>query len=194
MKQVSLSGSPRAGVGKKDAATIRKKGLVPCVLYGGSEQLHFSVKYIDIHKIVHSPDVYNVALEVEGKKQEAIIQELQFHPVTDKILHVDFLALHNDKPAKIELPVRVSGASPGVLMGGKLAKNFQKIKVEALPADLPEAINIDITPLNIGDNIRVRDLAAANTKLSFHAPAASVVVGVKMARGAKKADDEPAKK
>ena len=188
-----MSGSSRANVGKKDAATLRKKGQVPCVLYGGSEQLHFSAKYIDVHKIVHSPDVYNVALDVDGKKQEAIIQELQFHPVTDKILHVDFLALHPEKVAKVELPVRVSGASPGVLMGGKLAKNFQKIKVEALPADLPEAINIDISPLNIGDNVRVKDLAAANDKLRFHAPAASVVVGVKMARGAKKAEDEAKK-
>jgi large subunit ribosomal protein L25 len=193
MKQVSLSGQPRAGVGKKDAAELRAQDMIPCVLYGGKDQIHFSVKKIELSKVVFSPDVYQVNLEINGSTSPSIIQELQWHPVTNEILHVDFLTVSDEKAVKLELPVRITGTSPGVIMGGKLSTPYKKIKVEGTLSSLPEAITVDITNLNIGDGVRVKDLQYPGLK--FHAPAASEVVGVKMARGAKKAgDEEPAGK
>lgn len=186
MKQVSLSGSPRENVGKKDAAALRANNRIPCVLYGGEEQTHFSVDRLDITKVIYSPDVYQINLDVAGKKVNAVMQEIQFHPVTDEILHVDFLQMFDDKPVKVNLPVRTKGNAPGVMMGGKLQQPFKKLRAEGLPKDLPEEVLVDITSLNIGDSVRVRDLHLEG--LTFHAPQAAVVVGVKMARGAKKAE------
>lgn len=181
MKKVQLSGSPRVNVGKKDAKAVRDNGGVPCVLYGNGEQTHFSVKHVELEKIVHSPDVFQVELDIDGKKTTAIIQELQQHPVKDTLEHVDFLELSADKPVKVGLPVRLTGASRGVLNGGKLLQVFRRLNVMALPGDLPEAITLDISPLRIGQAIRIKDIA--NDKLRFLDPNAAVIVSVSRARG-----------
>lgn len=191
MKTAQLSGSLRTNVGKKDAAAVRNAGLVPCVLYGSGEQTHFSVKLNDLEKIIFSPEVYQVALDVEGKKATGIVRELQQHPVKGTIMHVDFLEVDNVKPVKIGLPVRLTGASRGVLAGGKLLQVFRNLTVSGLTKDLPDSITLDISKLRIGQSIRVRDIAIEGVKL--YDPANAVVVSVKMARGAVKgadADDE----
>ncbi|MFM7757745.1 MAG: 50S ribosomal protein L25 [Crocinitomicaceae bacterium] len=192
MKTAQLSGSLRANVGKKDAANLRNAGRVPCVLYGQGEQTHFSVKQVEIEKIVFSPDVYQVELEIDGKKSRGIIQELQQHPTKDTIQHVDFLELTDTKEVRVKLPVRISGSSRGVMAGGKLNTAFRVLQCVGLPKDLPDAITLDITKLKIGQSIRVNAIEIPGVK--FLDPANAVVVSVKMARGAVKGagagDDE----
>ncbi|MCH2236166.1 MAG: 50S ribosomal protein L25/general stress protein Ctc [Crocinitomicaceae bacterium] len=182
MKEVSLSGSVRQSVGKKDAKAVRNAGNVPCIIYGRGEQTGVSIKHTDLEKVIVSPNVYILNIDVEGKAVKAIIQEVQFHPVTDRILHVDFLELQDDKKVKIDIPVRTVGRAIGVMNGGKLQKVFRKLKVYAYPSDLPDAIEVDIANLRIGGMIRVGELAT--DKLEMLNPANAVVVGVKMARGA----------
>jgi len=186
MKKVQLSGSVRPNVGKKGAKATRNAGLVPCVLYGQGEQTAFAVKANDIEKIVYSPDVYQVELEIEGKKAVGIIQELQQHPVKGTIQHVDFLELNDKKEVKVGLPVRLIGNSRGVLNGGRLMQIFRRLNVLALPADLPEAIVVDITDLRIGQAIRIKDIA--NNKVKFLDSANAVIVSV--ARSRVSVDDE----
>ena len=179
-----MSGSPRASVGKKDAKALRGAGMVPCVLYGQGEQTHFSVKSTDLQKIVYSPDVFQIELDIDGKKTVGVIQDMQQHPVKDTLEHVDFLELNDKKPVKVALPVRTSGSARGVLNGGRLMQVFRRLQVVGLPADLPEAMIVDITDLKIGMSTRVKDVADVNQKLTFLDPAGAVVVSVKTARGA----------
>jgi large subunit ribosomal protein L25 len=189
MKTAQLSGSPRVNVGKKDAAAIRRAEQVPCVLYGLGEQTHFSVRRIDMEKLVFSPEVYKIELEIDGKKTSGIIRELQQHPLTGIIQHVDFLELSDSKPVRVGLPVRLTGSSRGVIAGGKLMQTFRRLQVVGLPQDLPEAIVLDISKLKIGKSIRVGSIEIPGVK--FLDPANAVVVAVKMARGAiKPADDD----
>jgi large subunit ribosomal protein L25 len=180
MKTVSLSGFQRGGVGKKDAATVRKEGKIPGVLYGGKEQIHFNVNDLDIRKIVYSPEAYIVELDLGGTKYRTVLQEIQFHPVTDRILHFDLLQLFDDKSVKVNLPVRIAGTSPGVMQGGKLAVNYRSLPVKGLPANLPDAISVDISNLKVAENIRIRDLKVDGCQIMQ--PAASVVVAVKATR------------
>ena len=182
MKKAQLSGSLRANVGKKDAKAVRNAGRVPCVLYGAGEQVHFSVRSVDMEKIIFSPDVYQIEIDIDGNKKMAIIQEKQMHPVTDKPRHVDFLELDDKKPVKVSLPVRTTGASIGVMNGGKLRIPNRMLRVLGLPADLPEEVSIDISGLRIGQSVRIKGLDVPN--VTFLEPAEAVVVGVKMARGA----------
>lgn len=182
MKTVQLSGSPRASVGKKDAKAVRNAGGVPCVLYGSGEQTYFSVRDVDIEKIVFSPDVFQVELDIDGTKKKGIIQELQIHPVTDKVLHVDFLELEDGKPVRLGIPITLSGRSKGVLNGGRLQQVFRRLKVRGLPKDIPAAVDIDITNLKIGESRRISDLNVPGVELLDAQDA--VVVSVKMARGA----------
>ena len=187
MKVAQLSGSLRTNVGKKDAKALRSEDRVPCVLYGQGSQTHFSVKKIDIERLVFTPDVFQVELDIEGKKATAIIQDFQQDPVRDTIRHVDFFELDAKKPVKVGLPVRVTGNSRGVMAGGKLAQVFRRLTVVGLPKDLPEEVSIDITKLRIGQSIRVGQIEANG--LTFLEPANAVVVAVRMARGAAKGSD-----
>ena len=188
MKQVSLSGSARQNVGKKDAKAVRNENFVPAVVYGGKEQVHFKIKHTDMEKLIYTSDVYKVELDIDGKKTNAIIQDIQQHPVTDKIMHVDFIELFDDKPVKMRIPVRIEGRSPGVMAGGKMQQVFRRLQVVGLPSAIPGEIAADISALKIGDSIRVSDLAKDGIKLLD--PANAVVVSVKMARGASKATEE----
>ncbi len=188
MKTAQLSGSLRVNVGKKDATALRNAGRVPCVLYGTGEQTHFHVKLNDIEKIVLSPEVYQVHLDVEGKKARGIIRELQQHPVTDRIRHVDFLEITETKPVTVALPVRLTGSSRGVLAGGRLMQVFRSLRSIGLIQDLPDAITLDISKLRIGHSIRVKAIDIPG--VTFLDPANAVVVSVKMARGAVKGADD----
>ena len=189
MKKAQLSGSLRSNVGKKDAKAQRVAGLVPCVIYGSGEQTHFSVRSVDMEKIIFSPDVFQIEIDIEGTKKMAIIQQKQMHPVTDKPRHVDFLELDDKKEVKVSLPVRTTGSAIGVMNGGRLRQNYRMLKVSGLPGDLPEEVSLDVTDMRIGASVRIKDLDLA--KISILEPAEAVVVGVKMARGAA-ADDEEA--
>ena len=188
MKTAQLSGSLRVNVGKKDATALRNAGRVPCVLYGTGEQTHFHVKLNDIEKIVLSPEVYQVHLDVEGKKARGIIRELQQHPVTDRIRHVDFLEITDTKPVTVALPVRLTGSSRGVLAGGRLMQVFRSLRSIGLIQDLPDAITLDISKLRIGHSIRVKAIDIPG--VTFLDPENAVVVSVKMARGAVKGADD----
>lgn len=181
MKEVSLSGSLRAGVGTKDATAVRNSGRIPCVVYGSGNQTHFSVVQLDMERLVFTPHVSIVNLDIEGKKSKAIIQDIQFHPVTDKIHHVDFLELNDNKKVKVDVPVKLTGRSVGVMAGGKLQQVFRKMKVQALPKDLPDSITIDITNLKVGDAVRVKELNTDTVQILTAQNA--VVVSVKQARG-----------
>lgn len=182
MKTVQLSGSLRANVGKKDTKAVRKNGGVPCVLYGSGEQVCFSVRSVDIEKLIFSPNVYLIELDIDGTKRTGIIQDKQMHPITDKPLHVDFLEVVEGKPIRVGIPIRVVGRSKGVLNGGRLLTVFRTLNIEGLPKDLPNEAEIDITPLRIGQSIRVRDIEMPGVKTLEDESA--VVVSVKMARGA----------
>jgi large subunit ribosomal protein L25 len=189
MKTAQLSGSLRTNVGKKDATAVRNAGKVPCVLYGQGEQTHFAVKQNDIEKIVFSPDVYQVELDIEGKKANGIIRELQQHPTKGTVMHVDFLELSATKPVKVGLPVRIIGSSKGVMAGGKLMQVFRRLNCVGLPQDLPEAITLDVTKMKIGKSVRVGAINIPGVTILD--PANAVVASVKMARGATKpADDD----
>lgn len=188
MKTVQLSGSARQNVGKKDAVTLRKSGKVPAVLYGAGTQTHFAIDALPMSKLVVTPNVYQIELDVEGTKNKAIIKEVQFHPVTGDILHVDFLQLADDKPVKLKLPLRLTGNSLGVKNGGKLLVSFRKVDVIGLPSAFPDDITVDITDLRIGTSVRVRDLSYDG--LTFLNDPAAMVVQVKMARGAVDAEEE----
>lgn len=188
MKKAQLSGSLRANVGKKDTSALRNEGRVPCVIYGQGEQIHFSVRGVDVQKIIFSPDVFQVEINIEGgKKVMAIIQDMQMHPVKDTPMHVDFLELNDKKKVKVSLPLLTKGSPIGVMNGGVLRQPYRKLRVTGLPGDLPESIVIDVAELRIGGSIRVSDLSIKGVE--FREPASAVVLGVKMARGAVDEDE-----
>ena len=180
MKTVSLSGSPRVSVGKKGASSLRKEGKIPSVVYGGKDQIHFSILENEAKKLVFTPNVYLIELNIGDKKFKVILQETQIHPVTDRILHLDFLEISDDAPFKLSLPVSLEGFAKGVRNGGKLRQNFRKLRVFGLAKDMPDAVSIDISPLKIGDKIRVGDIIVSG--LNFLDPKNAVVVGVQTAR------------
>ncbi len=188
MKKVSLSGSPRANVGKKDAKAQRREGMVPCVVYGTGEQTFFTVDEVNIKKVVYTPEVFQYELDIDGKKVNAVIQDLQFHPVSDKVTHVDFLEIVPGKDVKISVPLRMTGQSPGVRAGGRLAVQYRTIKAKGAADKFPEAIEVDISAMEIGDKIRVSELAWEG--LTFLAAPTDVLVSVKTSRAAMSAEAE----
>ncbi len=160
MKVVSMSGSLRENVGKKDARKIRNNGGVPCVIYGGKEQIHFSTDSKSFLKIVFTPEVCFVKIDIDGKEYNTILQDIQYHPVTDIVYHADFMEFSDDKPIVMNVPVKVVGVAPGILKGGKLVQKFRKLKVKALPANMPEAIEVNINSLEIGMVVKVADITS----------------------------------
>ena len=180
MKTVSLSGSLRGSVGKKDAKLQRRVGKIPCVMYGGKEQIHFVADEKSFSKILFTPEVYMIKIAIDGKEYDTIYQEIQFHPVTDKLLHVDFLQLIPDKPVVIAIPVKSEGVSPGVLKGGRLEKKLRKVKIKALANDLPDFIMINISSMDIGDSVKISDLKIEG--VTFLDAPNNVVIAVRTAR------------
>jgi len=194
MKSITIQGTKRENVGKKSTRALRDAELVPCVVYGGTETLNFSTPEKSFKKLVYTPEAHTVSIEVDGKTIPAVLQDIQFHPITDNILHVDFYQLSEDKPVIMEVPVKITGRSKGVMRGGALRQSFRKLKLKALPANLPDEVIIDITELNIGNKIYVGDIK--NDSYTFMHPDNAVIVAVKMSRNAMKGgisnDDEEA--
>ena len=188
MKSITITGSQRESVGKVSTKALRNAGKVPCVLYGGDKPLHFSADETSFKKLVYTANVYTATIEVEGTKYHAILQDIQFHPVSDKILHVDFYQLFDDKLVTMNIPVRLIGTSPGVINGGSLSFAKRKLSLRALPADLPDFLNADISELRIGMKLVVSELA--NEKFTFLHPENTVVVQVRTARSAVEEEEE----
>ncbi|WP_379966998.1 50S ribosomal protein L25/general stress protein Ctc [Epilithonimonas sp. UC225_85] len=184
MKSITIQGTKRESVGKKSTKALRDAELVPCVVYGGTEPLNFSAEERSFKGLVYTPEAHTVSIEVDGQTIPAVLQDIQFHPLTDKILHADFYQLSADKPVIMEVPVRVTGRSKGVVAGGVLRQTYRKLKVKAIPANLPDEIVVDITPLKIGNKLYVESLK--NDKYTFMHPDNAVVVAVKMSRNASK--------
>jgi large subunit ribosomal protein L25 len=192
MNSVAISGSPRENVGKRDAKELRYQGLVPAVLYGGATQTHFSVAIADIKPVIFTPEVSFIDLTVAGVTTSAIIKDMQFHPLTEQLLHVDFLQLDEAKPVTIEIPIRLTGTSPGVKMGGKLVQKLRKLRVKALPKDHVNNIDVSIEGLEVGKSVRVGEIAVAN--LTITNAAEDTVVSVTTSRALRQAEQEAGKK
>src|SRR5476651_1554466 len=158
MKSITISGSLRENVGKRDAKQLRYDGLVPAVLYGGATQTHFAVSVADLKPVVYTPVVHFIDLDIAGKKTQAIIKDIQFHPLTEMIVHVDFMQLDPKKQVTIEIPVRLTGTSPGVKTGGKLVQKLRKLRIKALPKDHLDFIDVSIESLEVGKSVKVSDL------------------------------------
>jgi len=188
MKKVSLSGSLRENVGKKDAKKHRREGNIPCVIYGGEKQIHFITNEIKFDKIIFTPEVFLITIDVEGKEYLTILQDVQYHPVTDKVLHADFLELTDGKSIAIGIPVALKGSSAGVMAGGQLIKKMHKVRVKGLVEHLPETVEVDISDLVIGSSIKVRDIELEN--LSLLDPPNSVIVRVKTSRNVEEEEAE----
>jgi len=189
MKSITINGSQRESVGKKATRALRNAGQVPCVLYGGDQTMHFSAPELAFSKLVYTPNAHTVVIAIEGGETfDAVLQDIQFHPVTDRILHIDFYRLFEGKEIAMDIPVHVIGTSKGVLNGGVLRKNRRKLRVKALPKNLPDFLEADITPLKIGDKLFVTELAGEDFEL-LHTDN-TVVCQIKTARAAIVVDDE----
>jgi large subunit ribosomal protein L25 len=183
MKTFELSGAVRTDLGKKATKADRATENVPCVLYGGAENTHFTATASDLRKLIYSPDVFVVNLEINGKKVKSIMKALQFHPVTDKVLHIDFLQITEDKPVIVEIPVKLEGLAEGVKAGGKLALEMRKLKVKGIYTQVPECITIDVTELGLGKTIQVGKVSVPN--LDILNAKNAVVAQVKLTRAAR---------
>lgn len=183
MKSITIKGSERESVGKKASKALRNAGKVPCVVYGGEKPLHFAAEELAFRDLVYTPNAHTVVVDLEGgKKVKAVMQDIQFHPVTDSIMHIDFYQLFDDKELTMEIPVRLQGSSPGVRNGGRLLFRNRKLAIKALPENLPDFFDVDISTLKIGDNILVESLLSDDFTI-LH-PENTVVVQVKTARSA----------
>jgi len=192
MKTIAISGSPRENVGKRDAKELRYEGKVPAVLYGGKEQAHFAVVITDLKDAIYTPEANFLEIDINGAKTKAIIKELQFHPLTDVLLHVDFLQLFDDKEIVMEIPVKLTGTSPGVKMGGKLVQKLRKLRVRSFPKDMPQVVEVSISKLEVGNLFRVRDIEQGQFTITNTAE--DTIVSVGMSRALKQAEQQGGKK
>ncbi|SEM05122.1 LSU ribosomal protein L25P [Aquimarina amphilecti] len=189
MKSLTINASQRESVGKKATKALRNAGQVPCVIYGGDTIIHFAAPEIAFKNLVYTPDVHTVVIALDnGTKVNAILQDIQFHPVTDRILHIDFIQIFDDKPITVELPFKTTGAAKGVLNGGVLRFNLRRIKVKGLASNLPDLIEGDITNLKIGNKLLVTSIVSENYTV-LH-PDNTVICMVKTSRTAVEDDEE----
>lgn len=198
MKQISINGTARTELGKKAAKAIRNSGNVPCVLYGEKkdangqpEAIHFSVSEKEINKLIYTPHIYLVDINIDGEDHKGILKEVQFHPVKDNVLHIDFLEVHAEKPIVMGVPIAPQGLAEGVRAGGRLITMVRKLNVKALYSAIPEKLNIDVTALQLGKSIKVGDLHFENLELVT--PKEVIVCTVKMTRAAMGASAAAAK-
>lgn len=181
MKSITINGSKRESVGKKSTKALRNAGQVPCVLYGGEQPLHFSAEELSFKHLVYTPDVHTVEIKLEGGDTfNAVLQDIQFHPVTDAILHIDFYQIFEDKEISMEIPVHTTGVARGVKNGGVLRFNLRRMRVKGLPGNLPDFIEADITSLKIGNKLYVTALASDDYKIMH--PDNTVVCQVRTSR------------
>lgn len=191
MQSITIKGTKRESVGKKETKALRNADQVPCVIYGKGNTLHFAAPEKSFKKLVYTPNVYTAKIELEdGQTFDAILQDIQFHPVTDRILHVDFYQLFPDKEVTMTIPVRLEGTAPGIIKGGALRFTNRKLKVKALPANLPDEIVANVSGLDIGDKLYVKDLRNDNYQIMH--PDNMVVVQVRMSRAASLSTEDEA--
>jgi large subunit ribosomal protein L25 len=188
MKTIEITGSFRTELGKKSSKQVRKAGAVPCVIYGKEKNIHFQAAELSFKNLVYTPEAHLVKLIIDEKEFNVILKDMQFHPVSDKILHADFIEIFEDKPVVIEIPIKVTGDSAGVIAGGKLSIKRRTLKVKALPKNLPEFISVDITNLKIHESVKVGDLAFE--KIELLDPKKLMVLTIATSRVAQKTDEE----
>ena len=188
MKSITIKGSKRESVGKVATKALRNAGMVPCVIYGGGKLVHFSSEELAFAKLVYTPNVYTATIIVDGEKIPTILKDIQFHPVTDKIIHADFYQLFDDKEITMRIPVNLVGTSPGVLNGGSLRFTNRKLKVKALPSNVPDFVNADISKLKIGGKLLVASLKTDG--YTFMHPDNTVVVQVRTSRNATEVEED----
>ena len=185
MKTIQISAVNRGDFGKKATKAVRREGLIPCVLYGGGENVAFAIDVKAVKPLIYTPASYIVELNIDGKVEKAVMREVQFHPVREQILHIDFYRVQEGKPVAIAIPVRLTGNAAGVKVGGKLAQSARKLVVKGLEANLPDEIVVDVTPLKVGQTIFVGDLQFEN--LQFVTPATTAVCAVRVTRATRAA-------
>ena len=191
MQSITIVGSQRESVGKAASKALRNAGKVPCVLYGGENTIHFSADALAFKKLVYTPNVYTATIELGGKRYTAILQDIQFDPVTDQIIHVDFYELHKDKEITVAVPIQIVGTAPGVMAGGTLRIVNRKLKVKALPDNLPDFVPVDISWMEMGNRFYITRLEQDKYKI-LH-PENTVVCQVRVSRAALKAAQDAAK-
>ena len=185
MKSVVIKGELRNSLGKKDSKKLRAEEKAPAVLYGGDEPIHFAVSFAELRQLVYTPSVYLIDLDIDGTMHKAIMQDIQWHPVDEMVLHIDFLEIKGDKPVKINVPVKIGGFAKGLRKGGKLNTTLRRLSVRALAEKLPDTIDIDVTKLDIGQSIKVADVDIPGVELLD--PKSNVIVGVGITRAARSA-------
>jgi large subunit ribosomal protein L25 len=182
MKHFEIKANLRTDLGKKASKQIRKDDNIPCVIYGGENNVHFYTNQADVRKFIYTPEVMFADIKVDGKSFISLVKDIQFHPVSDKIIHIDFYEVHPEKPVKIKIPMKIVGNSPGVKAGGKLKQNVKRLTVKGLMNDIPDFFEVSISSLRIGQAIKVKDLKS--DKLEFIDPKANILVTVVSTRGA----------
>ena len=185
MKTLEIKAVKRDGFGKKAAKAYRREGLIPCIIYGNGEEVAFTVDTKAVKPLIYTPDSYVVEIEIDGKVEKAVMREVQFHPVREQILHIDFYRVDECKPVAIAVPVRLTGNAEGVKIGGKLALSARKLVVKAMVDKLPDEIVVDVTPLKVGQTIFVGDLQFED--LTFITPATTAVCAVRVTRASRAA-------
>lgn len=190
MKTIEIKGSFRTELGKKSSKQSRKAGNVPCVIYGKEENIHFHAPELSFKNLVYTPEAHLVKLNIDNKEFNVVLKDMQFHPVSDKILHADFVEIFDNKPVVIGIPIKITGDSVGVIAGGKLSIKRRNLKVKGLPKDLPEHLTIDITNLKIHEGVKVGDLSF--DKIELLDPKKSMVLTIATSRVAAKSEEEVA--
>lgn len=183
MKTLAIQAFARAEYGKKATKSVRREGMIPCVLYGAGENVAFSIDEKAVKPLIYTPNSYIVEIDIDGKVEKAVLREVQFHPIREQILHIDFYRVQEDKPVSIAIPVRLTGNAEGVKVGGKLALSARKLVVKGMLENLPDELTIDVTPLKVGQTIFVGDLQFEG--LQFVSPATQAVCAVRVTRASR---------
>ena len=183
MKTLAIQAVARAEYGKKATKSVRREGMIPCVLYGAGENVAFSIDEKAVKPLIYTPNSYIVEIDIDGKVEKAVLREVQFHPIREQILHIDFYRVQEDKPVSIAIPVRLTGNAEGVKVGGKLALSARKLVVKGMLENLPDELTIDVTPLKVGQTIFVGDLQFEG--LQFLSPATQAVCAVRVTRASR---------
>lgn len=192
MEIVAVKGQVRTDVGKKASKAVRKEGRVPCVVYGTQDTLHFSIDPKEVKSLVYTPAFKLAEVELDGTTHKCIIRDIQFHPVTDEIVHIDFLALTDGQKVKVELPVGFKGVSPGMKLGGKLQQNLRRVKIKTTPEHLVDQLVLDVSHLELGQSVRVRDIKVGEG-IEIMSPAGTPIATVEIPRALRSATSAASK-